>query len=89
LLPESGIVADIELENVLDPDSFYELKSPPLSLRSRYVFSDFPSRFLRHLHPLLMGRGLSASPAHSLTSLNFSESKIKSQKEHVKSRRPN
>ncbi|KAB1253459.1 Transcription factor E3 [Camelus dromedarius] len=35
LLPESGIVADIELENVLDPDSFYELKSQPLSLRSR------------------------------------------------------
>uniref|UniRef100_Z4YLF7 Transcription factor E3 n=1 Tax=Mus musculus TaxID=10090 RepID=Z4YLF7_MOUSE len=35
LLPESGIVADIELENILDPDSFYELKSQPLSLRSR------------------------------------------------------
>lgn len=35
LLPESGIVADIELENVLDPDSVYELKSQPLSLRSR------------------------------------------------------
>lgn len=35
LLPESGIVADIELENVLDPDSFYELKSQPLSLHSR------------------------------------------------------
>ncbi|XP_066105374.1 transcription factor E3 isoform X2 [Saccopteryx bilineata] len=34
LLPESGIVADIELENVLDPDSFYELKSQPLPLRS-------------------------------------------------------
>ncbi|XP_010830579.1 PREDICTED: transcription factor E3-like, partial [Bison bison bison] len=51
LLPESGIVADIELENVLDPDSFYELKSPPLSLRSRYVFSDFPSRFLRQAAP--------------------------------------
>lgn len=35
LLPESGIVADIELENILDPDSFYELKSQPLPLRSR------------------------------------------------------
>lgn len=35
LLPESGIVADIELENVLDPDSFYELKSQPLPLHSR------------------------------------------------------
>ncbi|CAH6785728.1 transcription factor E3 isoform X1 [Phodopus roborovskii] len=33
LLPESGIVADIELENILDPDSFYELKSQPLPLR--------------------------------------------------------
>ncbi|XP_051824468.1 transcription factor E3 isoform X3 [Antechinus flavipes] len=32
LLPESGIVADIELENALSltPDSFYELKSQPL-----------------------------------------------------------
>ncbi|XP_024843787.1 transcription factor E3 isoform X1 [Bos indicus] len=39
LLPESGIVADIELENVLDPDSFYELKSPPLSLRSSLPIS--------------------------------------------------
>lgn len=35
LLPESGIVADIELENILDADSFYELKSQPLPLRSR------------------------------------------------------
>ncbi|KAM6151334.1 transcription factor E3 [Rhynchocyon petersi] len=34
LLPESGIVADIELENVLDPDNFYELKSQPLPLHS-------------------------------------------------------
>ncbi|KAF4027078.1 hypothetical protein G4228_019323 [Cervus hanglu yarkandensis] len=39
LLPESGIVADIELENVLDPDSFYELKSQPLSLRSSLPIS--------------------------------------------------
>lgn len=35
LLPESGIVADIELESVLDPDSYYELKSQPPPLRSR------------------------------------------------------
>lgn len=35
LLPESGIVADIELENILDADSFYELKSQPLPLHSR------------------------------------------------------
>uniref|UniRef100_A0A2R9A1Y5 Transcription factor binding to IGHM enhancer 3 n=1 Tax=Pan paniscus TaxID=9597 RepID=A0A2R9A1Y5_PANPA len=39
LLPESGIVADIELENVLDPDSFYELKSQPLPLRSSLPIS--------------------------------------------------
>uniref|UniRef100_A0A8C4ME82 Transcription factor binding to IGHM enhancer 3 n=1 Tax=Equus asinus TaxID=9793 RepID=A0A8C4ME82_EQUAS len=39
LLPESGIVADIELENILDPDSFYELKSQPLSLRSSLPIS--------------------------------------------------
>ncbi|XP_004376910.1 transcription factor E3 [Trichechus manatus latirostris] len=39
LLPESGIVADIELENVLDPDNFYELKSQPLPLRSSLPIS--------------------------------------------------
>uniref|UniRef100_A0A452TMG7 Transcription factor binding to IGHM enhancer 3 n=1 Tax=Ursus maritimus TaxID=29073 RepID=A0A452TMG7_URSMA len=39
LLPESGIVADIELESVLDPDSFYELKSQPLPLRSSLPIS--------------------------------------------------
>ncbi|XP_055984648.1 transcription factor E3 isoform X2 [Sorex fumeus] len=39
LLPESGIVADIELENVLDPESFYELKSQPLPLRSSLPIS--------------------------------------------------
>uniref|UniRef100_Q64092-4 Isoform 4 of Transcription factor E3 n=1 Tax=Mus musculus TaxID=10090 RepID=Q64092-4 len=39
LLPESGIVADIELENILDPDSFYELKSQPLFLRSSLPIS--------------------------------------------------
>ncbi|KAK2082808.1 Transcription factor E3 [Saguinus oedipus] len=39
LLPESGIVADIELENILDPDSFYELKSQPLPLRSSLPIS--------------------------------------------------
>uniref|UniRef100_A0A6J0CWZ3 Transcription factor E3 n=1 Tax=Peromyscus maniculatus bairdii TaxID=230844 RepID=A0A6J0CWZ3_PERMB len=39
LLPESGIVADIELENILDPDSFYELKSQPLPLRSSLPLS--------------------------------------------------
>ncbi|KAF6091653.1 transcription factor binding to IGHM enhancer 3 [Phyllostomus discolor] len=39
LLPESGIVADIELENVLDPDSFYELKSQPLPVRSSLPIS--------------------------------------------------
>uniref|UniRef100_A0A8C6QUF9 Transcription factor E3 n=1 Tax=Nannospalax galili TaxID=1026970 RepID=A0A8C6QUF9_NANGA len=39
LLPESGIVADIELENILDPDSFYELKSQPLPLHSSLPIS--------------------------------------------------
>ncbi|XP_054977878.1 transcription factor E3 isoform X4 [Sorex araneus] len=39
LLPESGIVADIELENILDPESFYELKSQPLPLRSSLPIS--------------------------------------------------
>uniref|UniRef100_H0VLD5 Transcription factor binding to IGHM enhancer 3 n=1 Tax=Cavia porcellus TaxID=10141 RepID=H0VLD5_CAVPO len=39
LHPESGIVADIELENILDPDSFYELKSQPLPLRSSLPIS--------------------------------------------------
>uniref|UniRef100_A0A8C5L1N5 Transcription factor E3 pseudogene n=1 Tax=Jaculus jaculus TaxID=51337 RepID=A0A8C5L1N5_JACJA len=39
LLLESGIVADIELENILDPDSFYELKSQPLPLRSSLPIS--------------------------------------------------
>ncbi|XP_044767915.1 transcription factor E3 isoform X2 [Neomonachus schauinslandi] len=39
LLPESGIVADIELESVLDPDSYYELKSQPPPLRSSLPIS--------------------------------------------------
>ncbi|XP_004713209.1 transcription factor E3 isoform X1 [Echinops telfairi] len=39
LLPESGIVADIELENILDPDNFYELKSQPLPLHSSLPIS--------------------------------------------------
>ncbi|XP_044287440.1 transcription factor E3-like isoform X2 [Varanus komodoensis] len=35
LLPESGIVADIDLENILslNSDSFYELKSQPIGVR--------------------------------------------------------
>ncbi|XP_066566212.1 transcription factor E3 isoform X2 [Amia ocellicauda] len=32
LLPESGIVADIDLEDILPSDSFYELKSQPVAL---------------------------------------------------------
>uniref|UniRef100_A0ACB8ENV0 Uncharacterized protein n=1 Tax=Sphaerodactylus townsendi TaxID=933632 RepID=A0ACB8ENV0_9SAUR len=34
LLPESGIVADIDLENILslNSDSFYELKSQPIGV---------------------------------------------------------
>lgn len=59
LLPESGIVADIELENILDPDSFYELKSQPLSLRSRPLR---PPQ-LHSLHRLLQG-ALRPLPCH-------------------------
>lgn len=35
LLPESGIVADIDLENILSlsSDNFYELKSQPIGVR--------------------------------------------------------
>lgn len=35
LLPESGIVADIDLENILSltSDSFYKLKSQPIGVR--------------------------------------------------------
>lgn len=35
VLPESGIVADIEVEGILasDSDTFYQLKSQPISLR--------------------------------------------------------
>ncbi|GAA6065869.1 transcription factor E3a isoform X1, partial [Tachysurus ichikawai] len=35
LLPESGIVADIEVDNILtsDLDTFYQLKSQPITVR--------------------------------------------------------
>lgn len=35
LLPESGIVADIEVESILpaESDTFYQLKSQPITLR--------------------------------------------------------
>ncbi|TKC39716.1 hypothetical protein EI555_019495 [Monodon monoceros] len=60
LLPESGIVADIELENVLDPDSFYELKSQPLSLRSSLPVAPY---FPFHSLPI----SLQATPATPAT----------------------
>uniref|UniRef100_H3AEP1 Transcription factor binding to IGHM enhancer 3b n=1 Tax=Latimeria chalumnae TaxID=7897 RepID=H3AEP1_LATCH len=43
LLPESGIVADIEVESISssNPDNFYELKSQPIAVRSSEGISLF------------------------------------------------